>query len=188
MEPIEFACILDRITKKININIDENIIEKIYDIYEGNYENYTLLELINLLELEKLDYSWNKKVIIEIIKNEKLNIPKKFESLEPTGWIYNINTYNRSYNDLYQIDDKIYTNSIYIDKTYFSFNVNDIFNLNNKNYRIYDIQSKDEIISMYLKNTSTNELSCIIAEDFIYALDHYDITILQNIDRCLFYY
>ena len=54
MEVTEFVCFFERLQKSLNIQLDSDIISKIHDYYEGSYENYTLLELINLLVLEYL--------------------------------------------------------------------------------------------------------------------------------------
>jgi hypothetical protein len=197
MEPIEFACVLDEITKKLAIKIDSDIIGKIYDIYEGSYENYTLLELINLLEIERITCSWNKKTIIETIKNHKLNIAKKYEPIEPTEWICHERRCSLG---------SIHIDCIYTDKTYFEFNEGDMFQISNGNiYIIDDIQKSEddynyeqdqetleldspkEIVHIYLRNINTEEQICIYAEDFIYTLDYHDITILQNDNRCLYY-
>jgi len=181
MEPIEFACIFTDITKKLSIEIDIDIIAKIYDIYEGSYENYTLLELINLVEIEKINCPWNKKAIIKTIKNKKLNIPKKYEEIEPTKWIY----YEKSNNIDYIYLDCIYTN------TYFKFYEGDIIQLSNgyilKLLNIIKLNyNVKQFTHLYFMNININKKICILAEDFINMLDNDDITILQNLDRCYF--
>jgi hypothetical protein len=46
---IEFVCFLERFQKKIDVRINTDIVSKIYDLYDGTYENYTLLELILII-------------------------------------------------------------------------------------------------------------------------------------------
>jgi hypothetical protein len=56
MDSIEFACILYEVQKQLHIGIDSDLVCKMFEHYEGSYENYTLLELIrkitNLMFME----------------------------------------------------------------------------------------------------------------------------------------
>jgi hypothetical protein len=55
---------------------------------EASYENYTLLQLISIMEGSAYNRKcpWNKKAIIEFIGKEKMDIPKKLKEVEPTKW------------------------------------------------------------------------------------------------------
>jgi hypothetical protein len=55
---------------------------------DASYENYTLLQLISIMEGSKYSRKcpWNKQAIIEFIEKENLNIPKKIKEMEPTKW------------------------------------------------------------------------------------------------------
>ena len=90
IKKIEFACFFERLQKKLNIRINSDIVSKIYDIHDGTYENYTLLELINILLENKIKITcpWNKKMIIEMIKSNdnEIYIPKKYEPMKPSKW------------------------------------------------------------------------------------------------------
>lgn len=54
----------------------------------ATYENYTLLELIGIMENTgyRRMCPWNKKAIIEFIEHKKMDIPTKSGKLEPTQW------------------------------------------------------------------------------------------------------
>jgi acyl carrier protein len=88
LDSLEFACLLDEIQKCLHINIDSDIVCKIFEYYEGSYENYTLLELIDELTLSRIQIlcSWNKKEIIRMIEEFDINIPKKYLQMQNNIW------------------------------------------------------------------------------------------------------
>jgi hypothetical protein len=181
MNCIEFACFFERFQKSIGYHIDSDIACKIYDYYEGSYENYTLLELISMLSMKdiKIDCEVNKKTIIQMIQDKQIDIPKRYEDIQSTMWC---------------IEEGNRYNYIFIPKMYFAFYEGDIFKTQvGIVWKLVDIQfERDEYIDelhsidddyvsyMYFTNQDTGEDICIPVEDFMYSLDYYDITILYN--------
>lgn len=88
MNAIEFACTVDEIAKRLKVEFDSDLVGKIYDIYEVSYENYTLLELIGLLNQKNIEITcpWNKKAIIQMISEKNISLPIKKGEIEPTKW------------------------------------------------------------------------------------------------------
>jgi hypothetical protein len=70
---------MDEIIDKFNSNIMS---------VSEEYENYTLLELIELVHTSQnaITCSFNKRVIIKMIQDRNLDIPKKTGPMLPTQW------------------------------------------------------------------------------------------------------
>jgi hypothetical protein len=70
---------MDEIIAKFNSNIMS---------VSEDYENYTLLELIELVHITQNDITcpFNKRAIIKMIKDKKLDIPRKTGPMHPTQW------------------------------------------------------------------------------------------------------
>ena len=173
IKKIEFACLFERLQKKLNIRINSDIVEKIYDIHDGTYENYTLLELINILLENKIRITcpWNKKMIIEMIKsnNNEIYIPKKYEPMKPSKWtLKKLEEYNLQFNNFFTISN------------------NDIIKFSNDNeYEIMIIKEEqndndDCKIYVYLFNLNINQEICYYPKTFASILDYEDITIITN--------
>ncbi len=190
MEAIELACWMERITKNLKIELDSDLVGKIYDIYKISYENYTLLELIGLLRKRKIaiDCPWSKKDIIQMISDKNIKLPIKEEPLQPTKWEH------------YRI-----RRSLDIIKTdHMEFYEGSIIQMPDDGdpYLIIDVESNQELISedlaedddrnykdvlyVYLENTNTKKEYCIYVEDLMYSLDYEDVTILQDRNRGMF--
>lgn len=185
MNAVEFACFFERLQKSVGYGLDTDIVGSIFDHYEGCYENYTLLELISMLSAKnvKIECAFNKKTIIEFIKEKKIDIPKQYEPIKPTSWNF---------------EESSHYHYIFIHDMYFGFYVGDIFKTQAgvvwilDNVESYEVpimgkyQSLDEepeggydnMIYMYFTNQDTGDDICIQADDFIYHLDHDDMTIL----------
>jgi len=177
IKKIEFACFFERLQKKLNIRINSDIVSKIYDIHDGTYENYTLLELINILLENKIRITcpWNKKMIIEMIKTEGLNIPKKYEPMKLSKWkLKKSEEYNLQFNNFFTISNN--------DKIKFS---------NDNEYEIMIIKEEqndndDYKIYVFLFNLNINQEICYNPKTFASILDNEDITIITNKDKNLF--
>lgn len=186
MNAIEFACFFERLQKSIGYQIDSDIVGQIFDYYEGSYENYTLLELISMLSSKDItiDCAFNKKAIIEMIEQQKIDIPKRYEDIQPTSW---------------WMEEGGRYNYIFIPNMYFAFYEGDIFktqggmvweldHIESYEEGIYDeFQSIDEepeeyqnVVYMYFINKDTGDDICVQADDFIYSLDYEDTTIVYN--------
>lgn len=186
MNAIEFACFFERLQKSIGYQIDSVIVGQIFDYYEGSYENYTLLELISMLSSKDItiDCAFNKKAIIEMIEQQKIDIPKRYEDIQPTSW---------------WMEEGGRYNYIFIPNMYFAFYEGDIFktqggmvweldHIESYEEGIYDeFQSIDEepeeyqnVVYMYFINKDTGDDICVQADDFIYSLDYEDTTIVYN--------
>jgi len=178
MDAIEFACVMKEITESLNIQLDADVTSKIFDIYEGSYENYTLLELIYLLRKKNYEITvpWNKKELITMIENNNLDIPKKYEPMEPTKW-----EHYRVRRSLEVID---------IVDSYMTFDDGgfDIFQ-DGRGYihrlvyicRESDADDEEEVSVMYFENIDNNNESRLKVDEFIWSLDNEDITILQYV-------
>jgi hypothetical protein len=66
MNAATVTCILIELAKLENVELSSDITKTIYETYEGSYENYTLLELICILNKREFHVTcpWNKKAII----------------------------------------------------------------------------------------------------------------------------
>lgn len=179
IKKIEFACFFERLQKKLDIRINSDIVEKIYDIYDGTYENYTLLELIKIL-LEnniRITCPWNKKMIIEMIKsnNNEIYIPKKYEPMKPSKWtLKKSEDYSLQFNNFFTISN------------------HDIIKFSNGHeYEIMIIKEEqndndDGKIYIYLFNLNNNQEICYYQKTIVNILDYEDITIITNKDKNLF--
>ena len=177
MKKIEFICFFERLQKKLDIKINSDIVSKIYGIYDGTYENYTLLELINILLKNNIRITcpWNKKMIIEMIKTEGLNIPKKYEPMKLSKWtLKKLEEYNLQFNNFFTISN------------------NDIIKFSNDNeYEIMIIKEEqndndDCKIYVFLFNLNINQEICYYPKTFANILDKEDVTIITNKDKNLF--
>jgi len=177
IKKIEFACFFERLQKKLDIKINSDIVSKIYGIYDGTYENYTLLELINILLKNNIRITcpWNKKMIIEMIKTEGLNIPKKYEPMKLSKWtLKKLEEYNLQFNNFFTISN------------------NDIIKFSNNNeYEIMIIKEEqndndDCKIYVFLFNLNINQEICYYPKTFASILDNEDITIITNKNKNFF--
>jgi len=183
MDAIEFACFFQRLQKSIGIYIDSDIVGKIYDYYEGKYENYTLLELIYELHNSRvqIDCPWNKKELIKMIKERKLNIPVKHTPTKKTQWEH----YNAR-----QIFDTHRSDYIYVYDCNFEFGRRDVIKLGNTKTYSINIERVEgrfmDIIFVHLMNLYEHEEISMSAREFMHMIDSDDVTILQNMDKCHF--
>lgn len=204
MDADEFACIMEGVTKSLNIDIDSDIVSNIYDEYRGSYENYTLFELIKLLQNSKEyteQFPFNKNEIIKIIKENNLDIPPKYEPLEPTKWGHyrirrsldvidadSVEFYDGSivkYPDgqVYLIDCINTTSMLVSDDIT---NIEDIKSESSECYYVHDNKIYKEILVVCFENVDTKEKCEMLAEDFMYDMDYEDITIVQDRNRGIF--
>ena len=112
MDAINFACFMEKSTKSLNIQFNSDLIEHIFDIYEASsYENYTLLELLNLLIKNNYEITvpWNKTALINMIEERKIDIPTKMKPMQLTQWTHtkkcidaDIDTIHTPYMDIYK--------------------------------------------------------------------------------------
>lgn len=175
LSPVSFTCILNETYYKYVNNIDSDIVKLIYTYYEECYQNYTLVELIYELYMNRIEIicDWNKNSIIMMMKELNIKIPEK-HIIQKSEWEIN------SDND---------TNSIYIYKSNFEINEGDIFQLSDNNkYIIIEIKKENSyIILLNINHDYISDLYLTIdINKFIEILDFKDITILANIDKYYF--
>lgn len=136
----------------------------------ASYENYTLLELISMMEQTgyKRMCPWNKKSIIEFIETNKVNIAKKANDIEPTQWHHYSTA--RGEGVLSTPTCKFYNGCA----------------LQLQDGKIYDIEvyeatSEDEdiVVCIDLIGDSEEEDKHKRGEEFIHLLDNEDVTLLQ---------
>lgn len=177
MEAIEFACVIDEITKSLDIEIDTDLVAKIFDIYQGSYENYTLFELLYLLRKgnHEITVPWNKKAIIKMITEKNLDIPKKMEQMEPTKWEhYRI---RRSLDVINIIDS-----CMDFDDNGFNIFQDGMGNIHKlESICMEEDENEEEVLVMYFENIQDNSTSILEVDDFIWSMDNDDITILQYV-------
>ncbi len=179
MQAIEFACVINEITESLKIEMDTNIAEKIFDIYEYSYDNYTLFELLYLLRKgnHEITVPWNKKAIIEMIEEKNLDILKKKEPMEPTKWEH------------YRIRKSLDVINIIDSNMDFDDNGFNIFQDTNGNIHKLECicgeldENEEEYPVMYFENIKDKTTSILKVEDFIWSLDNEDITILQHVSH-----
>lgn len=182
MDPAAFTCILVELAKLENVEVVSDISKKIYEIYEGTYENYTLFELIEILWANGMhDCPLNKKAIIERIERDKLDIPKKFKP-EPSKWHhYSI---RRSLNVLVTPIFEIYEGCIIElkDGSVWEIEVCSQRSLQEAATAAEgcDRQYEDVVFigldGMYEKRDSQFDMDAV---EFMHMLDHDDVTLLQ---------
>ena len=187
MDATEFACTLEGTTKSLNIEIDSDIVGKMFNAYEKTQENYTLLELIGLLHTHKIKITcpWNKKALIKMIEENNIHIPVKHEPITPTKWDHyrvrrSLDVIKTEYMEFYEgsiiqmPDGKAYTIiDVYLEKE----------ELISDDLPIDEDSSYRKIIIIYFQDVETKEESSIYIEDFMHALDFEDTTILQDRNR-----
>ena len=181
MNALDFACVLHEITKKLKIDMDSDLAAKMFDFYEGTYQNYTLLELIGLLQEHKIPITcpWNKIDIINMIETNRLPVPKKYESMEPTKWEFfrvrkSLDVIQTRYMEFSE-DNMIQmaSGTIYIVNTW----------ITEEQMSEDDPYSWEQVAYLMLKNTETHEEYQVEPYDFFDALDNDDITIIQDTNR-----
>jgi hypothetical protein len=178
MEAIEFACVIDEITKSFKIEMDSEIAGKMFDIYEGSYDNYTLLQLIAMLRKAKYENTvpWNKKALIKMIEDKKLDIPKRYEDMEETIWdhyrihksIDVIQTLCMEFND---------EGCIFQDPRG---NIQELVLISQEIEGDYEADNYEIVYLMWFENMHTKTETCMYVEDFIWSLDNENVTIVQN--------
>jgi hypothetical protein len=145
---------------------------------DGSYENYTLIELIDILfdTPFRRDCPWNKKAIIEMIQEENMNVPKKLE-LEPTKWEhYRI---RHSLDVLQTPLFDIYEGCIIEleDGSRWDIDISNDQILKSEDLPKDDYNSWEDVIYVYLEGPD-DEIQMTV-EEFIHMLDHDDVTLLQ---------
>ena len=177
MNAIEFACVMEEITKNLDIDMSSDVTAHIFDIYEvSSYENYSLLELLHMLMKKKYEINvpWNKKALIQMIEEQNLDIPTKMEPMQPTQWTHtkqcrdaNIDTIHTPYMDIYK-------GCIFQDTEGHMQLVTNVSTT-------YDEKQED---LLWLQDITAEEyvVKAILVEKFISQLDKEDITILQHRD------
>lgn len=189
MNAIEFNCVINEITKKLGIQMDADLVGKIYDIYEGTYDNYTLLELIGLLEKYNIEITcpWNKRAIIKMIEDQKLDIPKKYEPMQPTTFQHyrvrrSLDILNTRYMEFYD-GCIVQTPDGQAQKILFLQSEEELIS---DDLDPYQGSSYKSTIFIYFENMATKEETEMTAKEFIWKLDNLDCTILQDQNRQYF--
>jgi hypothetical protein len=185
MEAIEFACVLHEITKNLKVDMDADLVGKIFGMYEGSYENYTLLELIGLLHTLKIPIqcAWNKKAIIDMIESKKLDVPKKYEEMQATKWDYyrvrrSLDIISTKYMEF--SEGNVIKNAhgaVFLVEAYIT------QELTSDDLPEDDPCSWEDVAYIILENQETQEECQIHPDEFFNALDNDDVTILQDTSR-----
>jgi hypothetical protein len=143
---------------------------------------------LHILKEKKIDITcyWNKNAIIEMIKKDehKFNIPKKYEPLNPSTWIFDKHRITiDSYRDDYLSVSSNLHNAI------FEFKYNDLIRLSDGNIYIIDF-AKDieflnsnmhvDIMYVYMYCNDTGEEKYVYGDEFVKMLDYEDVTIIRN--------
>jgi hypothetical protein len=143
---------------------------------DASYENYSLLQLISIMEGSEYSRKcpWNKQAIIEFIEKENLNIPKKIKEMEPTKWHHYSTT--RYEGVLVTPTCKFYDGcAIQLqDGSMWDIEVHEA------------LSGEDVVVCVDLIGESEEDNKHMRGEEFIHMLDHENITLLQV--RDLHYY
>jgi hypothetical protein len=93
MQALEFCLLFSRLEKRLGLALDSGIVSYIYRQYRGTYSNYTLFELVDMLECKgiAIDCALNKGLIIDMIRRLRIGddvIPKQDLAIpmRPTEW------------------------------------------------------------------------------------------------------
>ena len=167
---------------------------------EGSYDNYTFEDLFGFLDVKYLRAQkcpFNKNAIIQMIKDNNLDIPKKREPMEPTKWGY---YYDRPWFEWSR------RNIVYTKKEDLRFMYEDIFCMDDESWFICaitntkesyeefddqdDEEESDEEKIMYIHYCKTfisiddylqAEKYIIDVNEFLKKLDTGDITIVNGL-------
>jgi hypothetical protein len=177
MEPINFACIIYELEKLHDVYCDADITAHMYNLYlESMYEAYTLFELISILNANRIiiDCALNKREIIKmIIRNKIEDIPYPSDDEEhKTIWYVDSKRGLWIGGGLQQIKIKY----------------NDVFCINNKNYKIICIKPlpynkfKHKYEHTIILKNIENSTECLkmTVENFMRILDTKDVTIVKS--------
>jgi hypothetical protein len=139
------------------------------------------LELMGLVRNagHEITCDWNKKALVQLIKEKNLDIPERREEMQLSEWRhYRI----RKSLDVLEVRSTLDTMKSKTLEFYDGSIIQDpsgqiyLLKFINKEYI-----SDDEIgIVMYFKNMETKEEIEMYAEDFVWSLDNEDVTILQD--------
>jgi len=130
-------------------------------------DNISLLELIHELYIQRIEITceWNKKSIINFIKERDININEAL-TFEKYKWEY----YCKNH----------YINCLYIYDVDFEFCEDDIIKLEDETICKIIIENINNNIYIYLNDKKMN------VDEFINIINNKDITIIKNIDKCYF--
>ena len=182
--------LLMQIANAKNIEVNGDMRDTIYEAYEGCYENYTLLELINLLDKSNIAIPcpWNKKAIIEMIKTNDLDVPKKQEEIQSTVWKHCSMIFN-----FYAIEApgfEFYEGYIIqlADGMIYEIDVGDNEQLISEDLPEDDPDSCENMIYVHLLPSVIPEFQefpviHMTADEFMHTLDYENVTILQDRKR-----
>jgi hypothetical protein len=191
-DPITFTCFITELAKKENVELMSDITQKIYELYEGCYDNYTLIELIRIVYKSgyKIDCPYNKIDIINMIESKGYNIPKLKEKMQATTWDHirirrSLDILQTSFCDFYEGSMIQLENGIIYDI--------DVVQQEEKMVREDGIGEWNEVVYVYLIPYNNEfirenpefyyhkdeEEICMIASEFIDMIDFDDITLVQ---------
>jgi len=141
----------------------------------ASYENYTLIELITLLDANKISITCplNKNCIIQMIKYKKIDIPM-LNTIKKSEWHYE----QVRYGDIVICVQGCETSTVdFLDE--------DIIRMEDgEEYCILLQECKEyDNVSVLLTNIQTKEITELEGNKFVEILDKEDITIVLNKSR-----
>lgn len=190
MHVIEFTCFMQRIQKKLDLYINSDIIYLIYGEYtKHNYENYTLFELLSMLDKRNIciPCAISKRSLIEFIEMKEIDIPYLLSiDVHKTKW---------HIQNLQYLDYTTYPDIIHINKNIICINDtetrtelydSDVFIIDDKRYKIACITHDNTIIMQSANENITHTITQFIElidtdSTIVLEHNHFRDDILHNI-------
>jgi len=193
LKTAEFAKFLDDFQKSKGVQLGSDVVYNLMDYFKSTYEkyNYTFFELITILTAKKgirtLNCEPNRSAIIQMINDEKIEIPYNYQEMQPTIWyLYQ----GRAYTCITVFAKKHICASFYIDDIFQTKN-GDILTITNIKREGHDnetykgsVMSPDNVF-IYFTKKDTNDFECEICmecSDFLNAFDKDDLSIIFSKD------
>lgn len=183
MEKLEFACLISRLQKALNVPIDSDISEQIYDIYGRTYENYGLFELYSEIRKKGTKITtdmmnWNKLVTVA----GNLNIPQKHikEAMVIPAWYVMRDRNDEMSITLVHPKFEIMKGDIIRMPDRFDYEINEIYFLDPDVYEADDEDVICENCRICLENIHTQEFIDIKTSQFISEITCKDVQYVES--------
>ena len=183
MEKIQFACFMNRLQKSINVELDTDLIAKIYSEYTQTYDNYGLFEIYNLLKTKNIKittYDMNWYTLIDIAKKNNIQPKNIKDSIMDPQWYL-----MRDRMDIFSITlvfpkFEIIQYDIIEMPDGFKYDINEIYLTDDSVYATDDDDAIRDNCMICLENLNTGDFIDVNAYDFMYALNCQDIQYIQS--------
>lgn len=183
METLEFACLINRLQKTLNVPISTDIAEHIYDIYSHTYDNYGLFELYREIRKRRIKITtdmmnWNNLVTVA----QNVNIPQKhiLESIVIPSWYVMRDRNDEMSISLVHPKFEIMQGDIIIMPDGFNYEINEIYFLDPDVYEDDDADVINETCRICLANIHTLEFIDIKISEFLFDINCKDVQYTES--------